>query len=423
MCEIGTIQDGLSFSDKDLENPRGTHNDALIISATISNFWVKKILVDSGSSTNIIFHDAFVKLGISNAQFTPFNTPLVGFFGEIVEALGEVTLPLSLGSYPKRFTKMVKFLLVKASCAYNMILRRPNLNIFQAIGSTYHMKLKFPTPEGVGEAIGDYRLARECHAVTLRGSSGNHKRQVSSKERAPKPGKILRENGIHLVDEEAERKERITATKTLKHVEIVPIDPKKTLKIGTELPSELEEKLKILLGRNLDVFAWGDEPLPGIPHKYALHHLRVDPKMRPMKQNKRAFDPEKNRHIAAEVEKLLAAKYIRPVSYPNWLANVVLVPKPEGKWRLCIDFTYLNKACPKYLFPLPQINLLVDSTAGCELLTFLDAYQGYNQIGLAPEDQEKSSFITNRGIYCYDVMPFGLKNDGATYQRLVNTMF
>ncbi|XP_073133385.1 uncharacterized protein [Henckelia pumila] len=255
--EDGTIQEVLSLSDKDLENPRGTYNDALIISATISNFWVKKILVDSGSSVDIIFHDAFVKLGISNAQLAPINTLLVGFSGEIVEALGEVTLPLSLGSYPKRSTKMVKFLVVEASSAYNVILGRPSFNIFQALGSTYHMKLKFPTPGGVGEAIGDHRLARECHA-------------------------------------EAESKERITATKTIKHIEIFPNDPEKKLKIGTELPPELEEKLKNFLGRNLDVFAWGDEPLSRIPHEYALHHLRVDPKMRPVKQKKRAFGPEKN---------------------------------------------------------------------------------------------------------------------------------
>ncbi|XP_073121052.1 uncharacterized protein [Henckelia pumila] len=242
---------------------------------------------------------------------------------------------------------MVKFLVVKVSSAYNVILGRPSLNIFQAIGSTYHMKLKFLTPGGVGEAIGDHRLAIECHAVTLRGSSGNRKRQVSSEERAPKPGKKFRENRIHLVDEETESKERITATETLKHIEIVPNDPEKKLKIGTELPPELEEKLKNFLGRNLDVFSWGDEPLPGIPHEYALHHLRVDSKMRPVKQKKRAFGPEKNRHIAAEVKKLLAAKYIRPITYPDWLANVVLVPKPRGKWCLCINFTDLNKACPK----------------------------------------------------------------------------
>ncbi|KAL0423218.1 UNVERIFIED_CONTAM: Retrovirus-related Pol polyprotein from transposon gypsy [Sesamum radiatum] len=119
---------------------------------------------------------------------------------------------------------------------------------------------------------------------------------------------------------------------------------------------------------------------------------------------------------------MLQAGYIRPVQYPEWLANVV-VPKPNGKWRLCIDFTDLNKACPKDPFPLPRIDILVDSTSGCEMLSFLDAYQGYNQIPLAPEDQEKASFVTDQGVFCYNVMPFGLKNAGATYQRLVNHMF
>ncbi|KAL0305109.1 UNVERIFIED_CONTAM: Retrovirus-related Pol polyprotein from transposon opus [Sesamum calycinum] len=100
-----------------------------------------------------------------------------------------------------------------------------------------------------------------------------------------------------------------------------------------------------------------------------------------------------------------------------------MCPKPNGKWRLCIDFTDLNKACPKDPFPLPRIDILVDSTSGCEMLSFLDAYQGYNQIPLAPEDQEKASFVTDQGVFCYNVMPFGLKNAGATYQRLVNHMF
>ncbi|XP_073129045.1 uncharacterized protein [Henckelia pumila] len=353
MYEIETIQGRLSFSDNDLENNRDTHNDALVISATISNFWVKKILVDFESSADIIFHDAFVKLGISNAQLTSVNTPLIEFFGEVVEALGEVTLPLSLGSYPKLSTKFVKFLVVKSSSAYNVILGQSSLNSFQAIGSTYHMKIKFSTMGGVGEAIVDNRLARECHAVTLRSSSGNRKSQVSSEERAPKLEKHLRENEIHLVDEGAESKEIITAIKNLKHIEIIPNDPKKTLKIGTELPLELEEKLKIFLVHNLDVFSWGDEPFPGIPHEHALHYLHVDPRIRLAKQNKRAFGPEKNQHLAAEVEKLLVEKYIRPVSYQDWLANVVLVPKPGGKWSLCRDFTDLNKACPKDPFPLP----------------------------------------------------------------------
>ena len=117
------------------------------------------------------------------------------------------------------------------------------------------------------------------------------------------------------------------------------------------------------------------------------------------------------------------AGFIREVYYPEWLANVILVKKTNGKWRMCIDFTDLNKACPKDSFLLPRIDQLVDSTAGHKLLTFMDAFSGYNQIRIAEKDQEKTAFITSQGLYCYKVMPFGLKNVGATYQKLVNKMF
>ena len=119
----------------------------------------------------------------------------------------------------------------------------------------------------------------------------------------------------------------------------------------------------------------------------------------------------------------MTAGFIREVYYPEWLANVVLVKKANGKWRMCVDFTDLNKACPKDSFPLLRIDQLVDSMAGHKLLTFMDAFLGYNQIKMAKEDQEKTAFITSQGLYCYKVMPFGLKNAGATYQRLVNKMF
>jgi len=104
------------------------------------------------------------------------------------------------------------------------------------------------------------------------------------------------------------------------------------------------------------------------------------------------------------------------------LSNPVLVKKANGKWRVCIDFSNLNKACPKDCFPLPRIDQLVDGTAGHELMSFMDAYSGYNQIMMHEPDQEDTSFIIDVGLYCYKVMPFGLKNAGATYQRLVNAM-
>ncbi|XP_019250965.1 PREDICTED: uncharacterized protein LOC109229871 [Nicotiana attenuata] len=100
-----------------------------------------------------------------------------------------------------------------------------------------------------------------------------------------------------------------------------------------------------------------------------------------------------------------------------------MVKKKNEKWRMCVDFKDLNKACPKDSFPLPHIDQLIDATAGHELLIFLDAYSGYNQILMEVEDQDKTTFITHQGTYCYKVMPFGLKNVRATYQRLVTKMF
>ena len=102
---------------------------------------------------------------------------------------------------------------------------------------------------------------------------------------------------------------------------------------------------------------------------------------------------------------------------------MVVVEKKDGKWRVCVDFTDLNKACPKDSFPLPHIDAMIDATTGHEMLSFMDAFSGYHQIELHLEDQEKTSFVTSQGTYCYNVMPFGLKNAGATYQRLVNKMF
>ena len=101
---------------------------------------------------------------------------------------------------------------------------------------------------------------------------------------------------------------------------------------------------------------------------------------------------------------------------------MVMVKKANGKWRICVDFTNLNKACPKDSYPLPHIDQLVDSTTGHKLLSFMDA-SGNNQIRMDEEDQEKTSFITNQDLFCYKVMSFDLKNARATYQRLVNHMF
>ena len=114
---------------------------------------------------------------------------------------------------------------------------------------------------------------------------------------------------------------------------------------------------------------------------------------------------ERDEAAQAEVDKLLMAGFIRKVFYPKWLSNVVLVKKANGMRRMCVDFTGLNKACPKDFYPLPSIDKLVISTAQSNVMSFLDAVYGYNQIKMNERDQEKTSFITSVGVYCYKVMP------------------
>ncbi|KAK0607093.1 hypothetical protein LWI29_009183 [Acer saccharum] len=163
--------------------------------------------------------------------------------------------------------------------------------------------------------------------------------------------------------------------------------------------------------------------MPGIDPIVISHSLGVDPTFKPVSQKRRSFNSERYEAIATEVDKLLKAGFIRNLDYNEWLSNVVLVQKKDGRWRMCVNFTDLNKACPKDSFPLPRIDQLVDATSGHELLSFMDAYFGYNQIRMDEPDEAKIAFITDRGVYCYWVMPFGLKNAGATYQRLVNRIF
>ncbi|CAL8150709.1 unnamed protein product [Prunus armeniaca] len=163
--------------------------------------------------------------------------------------------------------------------------------------------------------------------------------------------------------------------------------------------------------------------MPGISPDVISHKLSISPVYKPVRQKRRSYDAERYKAMRTEVNKLKAIGFIREATYPVWLANSVMVRKAKGRWRICQDYTDLNKACLKDSFPLPRIDQLVDTTAGHELLSFMDAYSGYNQIFMDPADSEHTTFITDRRLYCYNVMPFGLKNAGATYQRLVNRIF
>ena len=199
----------------------------------------------------------------------------------------------------------------------------------------------------------------------------------------------------------------------------VPNQPKE-IRIGSSLSPDERSGLIDLLRSYLDVFAWSYEDMPGLEPTMLGHIL---PHAWPVKQKLRRLHPRWSLQVKEEIQKQLSVGFLSVVEYPEWLSNVVRVPKKDGKVRVCVDFQDLNKVSPKDDFPLPHIDMLVDSTARHPMLSFMDGFSGYNQILMAPEDMEKTSFITEWGTYYYRVMPFGLKNAGATYQRAATTLF
>jgi hypothetical protein len=163
--------------------------------------------------------------------------------------------------------------------------------------------------------------------------------------------------------------------------------------------------------------------MPGIPREVIEHHLKINPDAKPVSQKPRRQSVERQDFIRKEVRKLLDAGFIEEVHHPVWLANPVIIPKANGKLRMCIDYTSLNKACPKDPYPLPRIDQIVDSTSGCDLLSFLDAYSGFHRIHMSREDRKNTAFVTVDGLYCYVVMPYGLKNALPTFVRAMSKTF
>nr|XP_027118525.1 uncharacterized protein LOC113735729 [Coffea arabica]XP_027118526.1 uncharacterized protein LOC113735730 [Coffea arabica] len=212
----------------------------------------------------------------------------------------------------------------------------------------------------------------------------------------------------------------------LEETEIINIGTKtevKEVKVSIHLNRKQKEEMIEFLMFFQDMFAWSYDDMPGISTGIVVHRLPTDPNFLPVKQKPRKFKPEMSLKIKEQIVKQLNAKIIMVSHYPIWLSNPVPVPKKSGEVRVCVDYRDLNKASPKDDFPLPNIHILLDNTAGHEIESFGDCFAGYHQILMAEEDREKTSFITPWGTFCYRVMPFGLKNAGATYQRTMTTLF
>ncbi|XP_075645261.1 uncharacterized protein LOC142616264 [Castanea sativa] len=288
-----TKNDDIVVSKKDAKQIKQPHDDPLVIMLAIEGCNTRRVLVDNGSSADVMYMTVFKQMKLDPKCLKPFKSP-------------------------------------------------------------------------TGEIIGDQLLARECYQAVL-ASRENHTWMVE--EEPPKP------------------------MEKAKNVVLVEGNPSKTTKVGKELQQTLKDKLVRFLKKNLDIFAWSHKDMPGIDRQVIEHSLNVDPIKKPVQQKRRVFALERNKAIMEEVEKLLTAGFIREVYHLKWFANVVKVKKSNGKWRMCVDFTDLNNAYPKDSFPLPRIDQLVDSTAGHELLTFMDAFSGIQH------ERYRSKLLASSAMY------------------------
>jgi hypothetical protein len=294
---------------------------------------------------------------------------------------------------------------------YNTIMGRGSINKFEAAIHGLYLCMKIPGPQGAITVYGNQQAAHNIERDFVPGQRNIH--CLTAQREVPESASPTAK------EHDKAQLQSNDGTKT------VPLDqatPKQTVTISKYLTPHDEERLLCCLSKNKDVFALSALDLVGVSRSIIEHSLGIDPSVRPKKQRLRKMSDEKTEATKAEVHHLLEAKFIEPVAYPTWLANVVMVHKKSGKWRMCIDFTSLNKACPKDNFPLPRIDKIIDSAAGCEVMSLLDCFSGYHQIYMKEEDKASTSFITPLGTYCFIRMPEGLKNTGSTFSRLTKTV-
>ena len=168
VSKLPRLNTTITFPDSDMEGCQHPHDDTLVIRVVVANKTIHKVLIDNGSSVDIIFASAFDKTGIRREKLKPINAYLRGFSRERVLPLGSIQLVLTLGDPPCQATTTVRFLMVDAPSAYNMLLGRPSLNTIRAIPSAYHMVIKFPTVNRVGMVRGNQRVARDCYSASMK---------------------------------------------------------------------------------------------------------------------------------------------------------------------------------------------------------------------------------------------------------------
>jgi hypothetical protein len=304
----------LTFDARDVDLRSALHIDAMVINCSVAGWDLHKVLVDNGSQADIIFLHAFDRMGISHSLLKPLDNPLYGFGGKGTFPVGKIELPPSFGVAPNARSEQVTFDIVDMVYPYNAIMGRGSINKFEAAIHGLYLCMKIPGPQGAITVYGNQQTARNIERDFVPGQRNVHcltaQREV--------PASASSTNKEH-------DKAQLQSNDGTKTVPLDQATPKQTVTISEDLTSHDEEKLLYCLSKNKDVFAWSALDLVGVSRSIIEHSLGIDPSVRTKKQRLRKMSDEKTEAAKAEVHCLLEAKFIEPVAYPTWLANVVMV--------------------------------------------------------------------------------------------------
>ncbi|GAU49235.1 hypothetical protein TSUD_183260 [Trifolium subterraneum] len=327
----------------------------------------------------LLVREKMANFDLTEENLVPYvGSDLQGFNGSTTKPWGYVDLIVTFGENKAMKSVKVKFLVVDCPSLYNCIIGLPTLAELFAVSSTIHLKLKYYTKDGqVATINGDIEAVWRCFEAASKNLNSVVMPKKKKKEtKLPSVNSISTEDGKAIKDD-------LLIKENYRPIpdgefELVPLgeDPTKGVKIGADLPDWVKRQLKACLRENAELFAWSAAEMPGIDPEVACHQLTIDPRASAVVQRRRKQSPEKAEAARKAVKDLPEANFIAEAQYTTWLSNLVLVKKSNGKWRMCVDYTDLNRVCPKDAYPLPNIDKLVDNSSGFKLLSFMDAYSG-----------------------------------------------